>query len=276
VITVLTVSVVLFILGMFLMVLTNVESMLASTKDSLSVSLYLEDDLIDTQLNELIRKVRERPEVSSVEFWSKSRALIEFRESLGEEASVLDGLDMANPLPASIEIQFHKEELTGVRYENFINSFKDYAGVAHVQYNSTFLDQLSDVLFFVRIAGIFMVLLLCLICAFVIGSTIRLALYHRRNDLAIMRLVGASRMAISLPCFTEGVLQGFLGSIGGILLLRFSFDLLKQALASTIVSDFLGHEVLFLGFGSGLLVVLVGTSIGGAGAYFAVRKIQEI
>jgi cell division transport system permease protein len=249
----LTISVVLFLLCMLVLAVDNVAGFLRTTHARLGVSIYLKDAVSSEQSEKLIRELRSLPAIASAEFVSKSDALSIFRESLGEERAVLDGLEGDNPLPASIEVVLSEGQLARAVYDELAARFARNAAVERVQYNRGLVGEVSALLSFFRTVGLVSVGMMLLIAGFIIANTIRLALYARRHEISIMRLVGATAAFVNAPCLIEGA----------VLMYRLDFF------------QFGAARLHFLPWHSLLLIMAAGILVGMAGSYVAVRRFGD-
>ena len=148
-----------------------------------------------------------------VAYTDKAKALKNFRALLGDDASMLEGLEQENPLPASLDMQAVSAEQAESLFEEVSERFRGDSAVESVRYSRGGVQQLKKILSVVRGAGIVGIVFLLIITGFIIANTIRLALYGHRMEIEIMQLVGARRAAIMAPYVIEGLVQGLLGAV---------------------------------------------------------------
>lgn len=213
--TAVTLGVSLSIFSIFIFVFVNLNSAINSWGDRTQIVAYIKDG------SEAPEKIREAvlaiPGVTSVEYVSKERALEELKHELKGHEMVLEGVD-TNPLPASVEIK------AGGLYKNpgavstVVARLKQMGWVEDVQFNREWIEKVSGLLGFVELAAAFMGVFLAAATIFIISNTIRLAVYARKDEIEIMRLVGASDRFIKVPFFIEGVVQGLMGGLIALLI----------------------------------------------------------
>lgn len=213
--TAVTLGVSLSIFSIFIFVFVNLNAAINSWGDRTQIVAYIKDG------SEVPEKIREAvlsiPGVTSVEFVSKERALAELKNELKGHEMVLEGVD-SNPLPASVEIK------VGGLYKNpgavstVVARLKQMGWAEDVQFNREWIEKISGLLGFIELAAVFMGFFLAAATVFIISNTIRLAVYARKDEIEIMRLVGASDRFIKVPFFIEGVVQGFAGGVIALLI----------------------------------------------------------
>lgn len=222
------ISVAFLILGAFLLIQVNLQALVESSTKGLSLSVNLKDGLSRPALEKIQKQVAGIPGVTSNRYISKDQALEDLKERLGDQGSILEDLD-ENPLPASLELNVEPGFLHKDRIGALMKEIKAVRGVAEVHYAREWADKLAVVINFVKIGGFIVGAFLFLATIFIIANTIRLTVMARREELYIMRLMGATETFIRAPFIIEGLLQGFLGGLValGVLYALFKF-LLSQ------------------------------------------------
>lgn len=214
--TAVTLGVSLSIFSIFLFVFVNLNAAINSWGDRTQIVAYVKDG---SEAPDRIRQaVLGIPGVRSAEFVSKEKALKELKDELKGHEAILAGVD-SNPLPASFEIK------VGDLYKNpgavtaVVDRLKRMDWVEDVQFNRQWIEKISALLGFVELAAVFMGVFLAAATVFIISNTIRLAVYARKEEIEIMRLVGASNRFIKIPFFIEGVVQGLAGGLVALLII---------------------------------------------------------
>ncbi|MFN2546230.1 MAG: cell division protein FtsX [Myxococcales bacterium] len=209
-VSVLTISLSLFIGASFVLGLFAARALLTSWGAQAGVTLYLDKQTDDDKARLLAQQIRlQNPEVEVV-YVDRAMALKRLRGDLGDMAGALDGLAQ-NPLPPSLEITPRVTlPPSGVRI--LAAQLGTVAGVSEVDYGREGLDKLEALARGLRVFGagaLFTVLGAALL---VVANTIRLAVYARRDEIEIMKLVGATDGYVRAPFLMEGALQGLLGA----------------------------------------------------------------
>ncbi len=213
--TLLTVSLSVFIFAFFYLVYINTLSIGDKLGYDLRLIVYLEEEPIPELQEQLRRKILAFDEVEDIRFVSKAEAFDRFKEQLGDDQDVLD--DMPEDfLPASIEVV----PLKNLRSLNQVKLFSEYLsklpGTIKVQYGQDWIERFY---YFTRLVSIIVVLsagLLILTSIFMVSYKIRLTIIGRRAELELLRLVGATNSYIKTPFLIEGILHGLLGSSLGL------------------------------------------------------------
>ncbi|OVE80129.1 hypothetical protein BVY02_01150 [bacterium J17] len=275
-ITIMTIAVSLFLLSGFLLLLTNVDRMISSAGGTLQVTAYFAEGATEGEITSLIEKLEQSPKIRSIEFVSKSKALENFRADLGSRSSFLEGLDENNPLPSSIDIVFRPDELGINSLEKTIAGIRNTAFVDEVVYGSEWVEKTQGVLRLFRYVGVVTLGIALLIIVFLIANTIKLVIYSRRDEIAIMQLVGASDSFVKVPFILGGLFQGILGSVVAIFFLRVAFSVLNIQVKSSNVFGVAIPRLMFLDFWSILGVIFLGVVVGAIGSMFALGRFMNV
>ncbi|MBI5562479.1 MAG: ABC transporter permease [Deltaproteobacteria bacterium] len=212
VVTSVTVGFSLAILALFLFVFINLDAAAAAWGDRTHVVVYIKDAALDDAgaVARIKAKTLEVPGVKAVEYISKERALAELKDAMKGHEAVLAGVD-AGALPASLEVRLGADYMEGFKAAVVVERFKVMDWAEEVQYSHEWVEKFSAFLRFFEAAALGAGVFLAGATVFIISNTIRLTVYARRDEIEIMRLVGATNGYIRLPFFLEGVLQGLIG-----------------------------------------------------------------
>ena len=203
-----TVAVSLFVLGVFLILVMNMNKMAASLESQVQISVYINDNLPEQGRNEIEKMTRAMKSVSAVEYVPREEALKKLQERLGENKKILDALGEANPLPNSFLVTV----TTADDVKKTAAAISDLYGVDEVKYGQDVAANLIELTHLIRFFGLILMGLLLFATVFIISNTIRLTVFARRKEIAIMKYVGATDWFIRWPFIFEGMA---LGTIGG-------------------------------------------------------------
>lgn len=274
-ITVLTIAISLFTLGGFLLVLQNVQTILESAGNTLYVTAYVREGADERAVTDVIRELEANNRVRSVEYVTKKVALERFRADLGSKQSLLDGLDAENPLPASLDIVLQPDELTTNAAERLVSSLRANQVFEEVVYGSEWVERAQSILRVFRVIALLSVIFALGVIVFLIGNTIKLVIYARRDELSIMQLVGASDAFIKVPFVIAGLLQGAIGSLLGLSLLQGTFSLINGSIRDAELFGTSIPEFAFLHVGTAVGIVLLGIAVGALGSFFALGRFMR-
>jgi len=209
--------------GMFLLLYLNLRSVVGSLQDDLKVIVYVHDNLSAQGVADLQQRLKGEPEAAALTYVSKEKALADFRAQFPSEQSLLQGLG-DNPLPASFEVTLAPRYRSTDAVKRWTDRLKAVPGVAQVQYSRDWIDNLATVVGYVELASAAVGLLLAAASVTIIANTIRLTLYARREEIEIMRLIGATGAFIKIPYLLEGAVLGALGSMVALAILKAGFE----------------------------------------------------
>jgi len=200
----------LLILGSFLLLFGNLNNWLGQWGSALSMSIYLKDGTSAYKRDKIDAFIRALPGSRIRRFISKEEAMHDLKAALGEEAGFLERL-AHNPLPASYEVIFENAGTDGIYPEKIKEQLLALDGIEDVQHSTQWLKRLEGFLHVVRLMGYVIGGMLCLCIVFIVTNTIKLTIYSRRDEIEILKLVGATDWFVKLPFLLEGMIQGILG-----------------------------------------------------------------
>jgi cell division transport system permease protein len=222
-----TIAVSLILLGAFLLLLFNMNQWMQEWGQTLSVSVYLEDN-IDEEARKAVRERLARlPGAEITAFISKEKAKQELMEALSHQVGLLEGLTR-NPLPASFEVLFRDVVKNRVEPREVKQGLEKMTGVDEVQYSDQWLERFESIVAFFKMAGFITGGLLCVMVLFIIANTIKLTIYARREEIEIYKLVGATDWFVKVPFLVEGTIQGLLGGLVALMVLFTAYSLLSM------------------------------------------------
>jgi cell division transport system permease protein len=261
----------LLVISIFLVVLVNLNRLLVHWEGKIHVISYLRDSLSSHELENLEKHIHEFKEVRSIKYVSKSDARLLYERFLGNQKEMLEGVDL-DVLPASFEIQLKKEFHRSQRVKEFVKNLSQIKGITDIQYGGEWTGRLSIIVHLLRWGQWVVGGILFLAISFIISNTIKLSIYARKEEIEIMRLVGATEGYIKIPFLIEGLFQGVSGAILslGLLFLLFQSFLLKSG---PFIKASLGPiEFSFLPWSSIGGVISVGVFLGFLGSYLSLAR----
>jgi cell division transport system permease protein len=264
-----TISISLLLFGTFVLISANFSNWVQSWEKSLSLSVYLENGMDDRQKEEVERAIQRLPGAQIKEFISKDRAMRDLAETLGSQAGLLEGLSK-NPLPASYEVVFRNGDLSREELKQIKASLEKVKGVEEVQYSEQWLEQVEGFVYITRILGLVVGGLLCVAVLFIVTNTIKLAIYSRRDEIEIYKLVGATDWFVKTPFLIEGAIQGILGAGVALSVLFMAYSLLTVRTIQLFGLPVM--DVIFLNTGQQALIVFLGLVLGLLGSFVAIGR----
>lgn len=266
-----TVAISLVILGLFLIMVMNLNNMAAHLESQVQINVYLEDNLSEAERYEIGNNIKKIKGVEEITFVTKDEAIERFRERLGEQKYLLDALDDANPLPYSYEVKLTLPE----QVKSAAAEIAEYPGVKTAKFGQEAIEQLFKLTHMIRVFGVVLTLFLVFATLFIISNTIRLTVFARRKEIGIMKYVGATDWFIRWPFIMEGMALGFGGALIATLVLRTSYSAITNQIYQSFMFLPLIPQYPFLTNLTILLIVL-GMIIGALGSAISLKKFMKV
>jgi cell division transport system permease protein len=211
------VAMALFVVGLFGLATYNLRLALSAIEERVEVVVYLRDDVRQSEINLAQNGLAELPQVAAVRYVSKRDALARAQEDLPEFGELFSGLAV-NPLPQSLEIELKPGERTPQMVEFVSEEARIYPFVEDVRYGREWVDKLFTLQKVGAATTAVLGVAFGLVAALIIATALRIAIFARREEIYVMRLVGATNGFIRRPFLLEGALAGLLGGAAAWLL----------------------------------------------------------
>jgi cell division transport system permease protein len=247
---VVSVSLVLFLLGILGLVLINAKELSDYFRERLSFFVMLDDDAKEADIRMLQKDLDAKHYVKSTEYISKDEAAAKMKEELGEDFISFLG---DNPLPPSIDVYLISSYTSPDSVSKIEKYILEYPFVKEVYYEESLLFLINEN---VRKISIFLLVIsafLFLIALTIINNTIRLAIYSKRFLIRTMQLVGATRSFIRKPFIVQSIFHGFLSALIAMMLIMGLLYLIEKefflilTLQSTLLLVLLGGSIIIIG-----------------------------
>lgn len=269
-----TMSACIFLFGLFFSIVQNFQYIVKGAESSVVVTVFFEPGTTDDRIKEIGNAIEKRKEVSKTEFESAADAWEKYKKIYfkGSE-EMAAGFAQDNPLANSANYQIYMKDVS--KQPGLVTYLESIEGVRQVNKSEMAAHTLSD---FNRLAGyisIGVIGILLLVAIFLINNTITVGINVRREEIAIMKLIGATDFFVRAPFIVEGVLIGFLGSAIPLLILYVLYDQIVNYICNTF--KFLNNIMSFLSTGHIFSILtpvalLLGLGIGFAGSVMTIRK----
>lgn len=272
-VAVLTIAAAMAIPGAFLVLASNVDTLIARWRESAELSVFLQDTATPEQIGAVERQLDGSGVVVKRFYLSKREALRRFERDFPDLGSAAAAMP-ENPLPASVEARLRPDADSAGALDALAGTLARLPGVADVRFDRGWLARVASLVRVVRAVGFGIALLLALAAALTVANVVRLAAYARRDEIEIMQLVGAPAVYVRGPFVAEGVIEGGLGAIGAVLLL-WAGMLVVQARYGALMGAALGQDgFAFLTPVLAVLLVGSGMAIGCVGGFIAARGVS--
>ena len=270
----LTVAVSLTLVGGALLVKRGVDRATLQWKGNVELSIFMKPDAAPPEIEAVSRNLKAMPEVKSFRFLDKEAALLEFRTIFANDPDLRDSLTVEQ-VPPSYRVVPKSAELTtavGRRFENT-------AGVLRVSYAKEEVDALVSITNFLQLGLWAVAIVLLGAASLLILNTIRMAIFARRREVAVMKLVGATNWFIRIPFMLEGLIQGLAGAA-----VAYGIVWLGRGLVESRVMGGNDDVSIFRQFlvttgdvtGTGVLLLVVGVAVGTVGSAVAVSRFLDV
>ena len=269
------IAITLIVVGISIVLSYNVENMTDSIKKDVTMVVFLKSDTTEDEVKDIQKKITNMGNIEEIKFKSKKEYAEETKERDEVFSFIVDNwTDETNPLLDSFLIKVKEVE----EIKNTASSIKKIDKVELVNYGEDMVDQLITVFDVIRKVSIGAVVALILVTAFLIANTIKLAIFSRKTEIEIMRLVGASNISIKIPFIIEGSFIGILGSIIPIILMIYGYTSLYNYFDGKLFGSSLAmliepYPFIYL---SSLRLLGIGIVVGMFGSYSAVKKYLKI
>ncbi len=255
------------------------DSALKSIQDKIDISVYFKTNAPEDEILRIKGSLEGLSEVKSVEYISRDKALEIFQARHVNDETVTKAISELgeNPLSASINIKAKDPQdyktIAGYLSNSSLSGLME--NVSYAQ-NQPVIDRLTKIIGVSRIAGSLLTIILAIIAIFVAFNTILIAIYSNREEISIMRLVGASNMFIRGPYMVEGVMYGVVAAVISIVIMApviyFMSPYVKVFIPGTDLSQYFTSNVLGI-LGSQLIF---GAFIGIVSSFIAVRRYLSV
>lgn len=266
-----TVALSLFMLGVFLCGVINLNNMASSLENQVQLSIYLKDGLTTDQIMAVGKQIKAIPNLKHLEFVNKEQAMKEFKARLGDQQQLVNALGDVNPLPNSYVLTF--DNPSDVKATAKLAT--TIQGVESTHYGQDIVEELFRITQVIRIGGIVLIAFLAAATLFIISNTIRLTVFARRKEIAIMKYVGATNGFIRWPFLIEGMLLGLVGAVIAVLCVGEFYHFITMEVSESLA--FFPLVPMFPFFYDVAIYILVGGIIVGAiGSTISLKQYMKV
>lgn len=269
-VAILTTAVLLLILSGFLVLMVSLSVSVQALQAKVNVVIYLKDDIGDAQRQSLETQLRAEPGVVSVAYSSKSDALSQLRAQFSDRPALIQAVE-GNPLPASYQVVL-KDPGSAASFARQVSSLE---GVDDVDFKQDTVQRLLAITQFVRIGGAVVMLGLTGAVVFIMVNIARMGIYARRQEIEIMRLVGATDWFVRWPFVVEGALCGLLAALLTVGVVGLGYHRIIANVARTLAFLPLAFDPTFL-YKLAAAAIAMGIAVGGGGSLLAVRRFWQV
>ena len=266
-----TVAVSLFVLGVFLILVLNMNRLAGMLESQVQISVYLEDHLTDREKRQIGYDIESLQGIDSVTYVDRETAKERLKDRLGDQKYLLDALSDDNPLPDAFEVTVTTPSVV----ESAAGAIDSMQGVEEAKYGQDVVEHLFDITRLMRIFGFVLMGLLGGATLFIISNTIRLTVFARRKEIAIMKYVGATAWFIRWPFLLEGIVLGCIGGLIAAVALRSFYAAMAAKIYSTLAFFPLMPQYPFMNYVTAA-ILLAGIVIGAIGSVISLKRFLRV
>ena len=266
--TVATISACLFVFGIFFAIAFNVLNIVQNAEQSVSITVFFDEEITEERIDEIGDMIGRRPEVARYELITAEEAWEEFSKQLGEYA---EGFT-ENPLENCANYQIYLSDVT--KQSQLVNYLEGVDGVRKINKSDFTADTLSGINMVLIYVFIGIIIVLFAVSIFLINNTVTMGISVRKEEITIMKYVGATDFFVRAPFVFEGMIIGLIGAAIPMGLLYYLYE---------IATNLISEKFAFLSFLTFMpayeiftylipFSLAIGVGIGFVGSFFTVRK----
>lgn len=269
-----TMAACIFLFGLFFAIVTNFQSMVKAAEEGVAVTVLFNDDVTPQEIAEIGDRIKERPEVSAYNFKSADDAWAEFSQIYFEgHEELAEGFGDDNPLQKSESYEIYLNDVS--MQDTLVTYLETLDGVREVRRSEIVANTLSDFNRLIGYVSAGIILILLCVAVFLISNTVTVGIAVRKEEIAIMKLIGATDYFVRAPFVVEGILIGLIGSLLPLALLYGIYSRLVGYIMEKF--NFLSSLMSFLPVNSVFrtltpIALILGVGIGFLGSFVTIRK----
>ena len=268
-VTIVTIAVAILIASSFALFFVNANAIVNSWKKGIRIMVYLKPNSSEIKVDDIKSKIEGMKGVRNVRFISNKEALQRLKSQMKRQSSLLDDLQ-ENPLPNAFEVQLTDDFQNQDKVEMLATRLESLSQVDEVEYGQVWLGRFTNILNLFRLTGYTMGALFFVATVLIVANTIRLMIYSRREEVEIMRLVGATDGFIRAPFYIEGLIQGALGGIIGLGGLFGIFMFISSNVDKSLTSSL--FAIRFLSWKAFLGILICSMFVGWMGCFISLKQ----
>lgn len=269
-----TMSACIFLFGLFFAIVTNFQSMVKTAEEGVAVTAFFDEGTTQEEIDDMKAQIEKRAEVSRCEYTSPEEAWEYYKEIYFEgDEEAAEGFADDNPLATSASFSIYLNDVS--MQDALVTYLKSMDGIRKVNQSEAVAHTLSDFNSLIGYISVGVILILLCVAVFLISNTVTVGISVRREEIAIMKLIGATDYFVRAPFIVEGIVIGLLGSAIPLGLLYLLYSRIVVYVANQF--SFLSNMVNFIPVGQLFhtlvpVALLLGVGIGFLGSRFTIRK----
>lgn len=269
-----TISACIFLFGIFISILMNFEYMFQELEKNLCVTVFFDEGITEERIAQLGEEIRIREEVDSIHYTSAEEAWEQYKKDYfkGYEDAV-ESFGDDNPLAGSASYEIYLKDAS--RQTELVNFLSGLEGIRDVKYSASTASNLTDIAVMIGYISAAIIIILLAVSIFLISNTVTIGVSVRKEEISIMKLIGATDSFVKAPFVVEGITIGVIGSIIPLVIIYFAYEYVIQYVMNRFT--LFGNTTWFLGVNDIFKVLLpvsiiLGIGIGFIGSHITLRK----
>lgn len=264
----------IFLFGVFFAVVTNFKSVMSEIESGVAITVFFEPNLSEEEILQIGAKIEKRSEVSDMHYVSAEAAWDQFKsEYFGNKPELADAFADDNPLADSANYQVYLNDVS--KQSDLVKYVESIEGVREVKASDTVANTLSSFNILVGYVSVAIIVILMGVSVFLISNTVTIGIAVRKEEIAIMKLIGATDFFVKAPFIVEGVVIGLVGSGLPLLVLHYFYN----SVVVYVNDKFMGisNWLHFISVGEVFdslvpISLCLGVGIGFLGSFVTIRK----
>ncbi len=271
-VTVVTIALSIMIAAAFALFFINAGDILNLWQKGIRMMVYLQADTSEAGRLDTKYRLQTIAGVQEARFISKDEAMRKLQDQMQQHTALLDNLK-ANPLPDAFELFLEPTSRNSTELAFLAERIASLPAVAEVEYGQQWIRRFTNIINLFRLAGYGIGGLFFMATVFIVANTIRLVLYSRRDEIEIMRLVGATDRFIKIPFYLQGMIQGGFGTLVGLAILFGGYLSLTAHFEQSVSSELI--TIRFFSVAMCLAIILGGVSVGWLGCWVSLKQFMK-
>ncbi len=271
-VTVITIALAIMIAAAFALFFINAGDILNLWQKGIRMMVYLKADTSEAGRLDTKYRLQSIAGVKEARFISKEEALKKLQDQMQQHTALLENLKN-NPLPEAFEVFLERSSRDSAELAFLAERIEALPSVAEVEYGQQWIRRFTNIIHLFRLAGYGIGALFFLATVFIVANTIRLVLYSRRDEIEIMRLVGATDRFIKIPFYLEGMMQGGFGTLLGLVVLFGGYFSLITHFEQNVSSELIA--IRFFSLAMCAAIILGGVGVGWLGCWVSLKQFMK-
>lgn len=273
-----TISACIFLFGIFFAMLMNFEYMFQEFEKNLCVTVFFDEGTTEERIAQIGEEIRVREEVDNIHYTSAAEAWEQYKlDYFKGYEQVAESFGEDNPLAGSSSYEIYLKDAS--RQMELVVFLESVEGIRQVNYSKSTAENLTDIAVILGYVSIVIIAILLAVSVFLISNTISIGVTVRKEEISIMKLIGATDSFVKAPFVVEGVAIGIIGSIIPLAIIYFAYDKVVEFVMGKF--SILGNATWFLGVNDIYryllpIAIVLGIGIGFVGSHITLRKHVKI